>query len=706
MDQGFPAHLFRIGGSPEAIQAGSVRYQRFGEAASRAADRISGMETSQFIGPEGDQFRQKLNSDLPPHLHVTGQAFTQVAKALMDFASRLADLQAQMRPLAEQAPGAWQRLQAAKATACTLQLEADQAHDAVQQGAATSGASHPSPPTAMPNPASQSAASNAQAKFNSAREEWDALVHKATMLRAEMTTASNQCGQAIEAAKAMRFQNPPDTFDLLGQARDFIREHQDTLGSVAHALKGASAMVAVLGLALQEIPPFSGGAGLLTTGVAMGVDHENLISHLVDSALTIVPVGLLGAGGSRSTPPARTPTQNAKWWSSLSPTAQQALLRDHPEWIGNMDGIPAATRSAANMARIPVERARLQRQLEELNTQSDGPMAGDEDMQVTVDQMRNIQRKLRSLDTIQTTMAQGDRQLLFLDTTKPRVEAAVAVGNVDTAHNVAVFTPGFTTTVDGALPSYDSNMHDLKTESDRLAKVHGGGSTATVTWIGYQAPQVDGGLADPSHSVASPTAAKTGGAHLAQFYNGIGASHEESNTPLHLTALGHSYGSTTTGFALGHNTPVNDAILFGSPGQGVQHLHVPAGDLYDEHNAGDNLVPDLHQTLGPSPYYSSEAIPEYHQLSTGPSASEFGHLNATQGHSGYLDHKSTSLYNMAAITSGHPDLAMDFHPPSNSNPPGVHAVPVDAPPAPPGAPPPPTTASPPGQDPSPPPEPR
>lgn len=430
-----------------------------------------------------------------------------------------------------------------------------------------------------------------------------------------------------------------------------------------------------------------------------GTGNETTVQAAAADALQQSPGEVL------TTPPANgTVSQNAAWWASLSPAGQQILLHDHPDWLGNVDGLPAATRSAANIIRLPGERAQLQRQLDELNKEADAPMIGDGDMQVLADEIKGVEAKLHSLDAIQQTMTQGDRQLLFLDTSKPRVEAAVAVGNVDTAQNVAVFTPGFTTTVDGSLPGYDSNMHNLKVESDRLSALHGGGSTAAVTWIGYQAPQADAGIVDPSQSVASPEAAKAGGENLAKFYNGIGASHEASNSPLHLTALGHSYGSTTTGFALGHDTPVNDAILFGSPGQGADHLNLPPGHLYDEHDTGDNLVPDLHGTLGPSPYYSSDATPNYHQLSTDASTSELGQLNATQGHSGYLDDKSTSLYNMAAITTGHPDLAVNYQPPTSSNPPDVHTIPPGVPPSQP-MPPPPTVAAPPGQDPTPPPEP-
>ena len=40
----------------------------------------------------------------------------------------------------------------------------------------------------------------------------------------------------------------------------------------------------------------------------------------------------------------------------------------------------------------------------------------------------------------------------------------------------------------------------------------------------------------------------------------------------HLTVIGHSYGSTTTGTALrDHVTGVDDAVLVGSPGANVEH---------------------------------------------------------------------------------------------------------------------------------------
>lgn len=422
---------------------------------------------------------------------------------------------------------------------------------------------------------------------------------------------------------------------------DRARVKQQVVDSISQALRTARDIDNDLAAVLRKAASGEFGTGTETTVQGAMADA---LQESPGEVLTPPPVN-------------GTPSENAAWWTSLSAAGQSILLHDHPDWLGNTDGIPGAIRSQANMARMPSLRAQLQAQLDDLNSQAQGPMVGDDDMAVLAHQIDAVQAKIDSLDAVQTTMAQGDRQLLLIDIDHPRVEAAIAAGNIDTAGNVAVFTPGFTSTVNGDLSRYDTDMKKLQIVSDRMSTMHGGSRTATVTWIGYQAPQADAGIVDPSQSVASPLAAEAGGDSLAKFYDGIGAAHEVANTPLHLTALGHSYGSTTTGFALAHDTPVNDAILFGSPGQGAQHLDVPTGHLYDELDQGDDLVPEVHGTLGPSPYFSPNVIPTYHQLSTGASMSDLGPLNATSGHSGYLDNQSTSLFNMAAITTGHPDLA-------------------------------------------------
>src|SRR4051794_35296764 len=96
----FPAHLFRIDGDPSAIRSSAGKWSVFAIAATSASDEITRMDTTQFVGPEGDLFRDGLHAEMPGHLKITGRAFGDVSTALSTFAGSLSSLQDQMRPLA------------------------------------------------------------------------------------------------------------------------------------------------------------------------------------------------------------------------------------------------------------------------------------------------------------------------------------------------------------------------------------------------------------------------------------------------------------------------------------------------------------------------------------------------------------------------------------------------------------------------------
>ncbi|WP_433871464.1 alpha/beta hydrolase [Saccharopolyspora sp. CA-218241] len=338
------------------------------------------------------------------------------------------------------------------------------------------------------------------------------------------------------------------------------------------------------------------------------------------------------------------PEENAEWWRSLSDAQRAALLADPPAWLGGMDGIPAEVRDTANRARIDDERTALEQEKAEL---ARGGITGDEQ-----DAIDRIDAKLDSIDAVEETIAREDppRQLLVLDTGGERVKAAVAVGDVDTAEHVSVFTPGFTTTVDGTLKGMDAEMAALVAESEEeLSRSGGKGEVAAVSWIGYEAPQRDMSMLDPDESVASADPAKEGGAALNSFYQGINASREDDP---HLTAIGHSYGSTTTGYALqGGGHGVDDVVLYGSPGMGteeVSDLGVPEGNAYLL-EAKNDPVADFSRFGGDPSHMDG-----FTQLSTEKSE----HGSAVTGHSDYLDGDTTSQHNVATVVAGVPEQAV------------------------------------------------
>lgn len=395
-----------------------------------------------------------------------------------------------------------------------------------------------------------------------------------------------------------------------------------------------------------------------------------LAEHTIDTgeydnqSTTLSAAGNAGAAlGSLSIPappPADAgPAQNAAWWASLSEAQRQRFTEDYPQLVGNRDGVSAKYRDLANRHLLEQSKQELATQL--AAARENNPwykdIVGLEDSEIG-----ELEAKLASvneLDALLNDPARPDRHLLELDLSKTRAEAAVANGDVDTADHVAVFTPGFTSTVDGSLDKYDQNMADVKVKAEELLQKKGAPdeTVATVTYLGYQAPQADLGMLSPGQSVANDTAACEGGQELNSFLNGIDAS--RGDNPPHLTSLGHSYGSLTSGYALQGGTGVDDAVVFGSPGLGTgdtSDLQVRDGHVLSL-EADKDPVADIGRSghLGEDP----SSMPGMGHGETGavpgdrsPTGQD---LSGVEGHSGYFTPDSTSQHNMAAVVAGQHD---------------------------------------------------
>ncbi|GLY27983.1 alpha/beta hydrolase [Kineosporia sp. NBRC 101731] len=347
-----------------------------------------------------------------------------------------------------------------------------------------------------------------------------------------------------------------------------------------------------------------------------------------------------------------TPAQNAAWWNGLTEKEQNVIRDDHPEWIANRDGLSAKLRNEANAVLLKRYTKYYTDELDRLGAEFDAdPTVETSQKYVWIrDEVLPALNKLNEItapkiDDMGRTVA-TDRQLLGL-TIVPgeRVQAVVAVGDVDTADKVAVFTPGFTTTV-AKLGNYVNKMTDLKVRAEDMGSLNNGvgksPTVATVTWLDYQAPQWS--TVASNNSVLSARTAVAAGSDLADFYQGINAS--RSDDP-HLVGLGHSYGSAVTGAALTKESGVDAAVVFGSPGLPINtvdelKLH---GTLYNEQADGDRLVGNSGATG-----FDPDRIPGTVQLATGASTSLKGEpLSASHGHSEYLDDRTTSQNNLAAV---------------------------------------------------------
>ncbi|MGW4244289.1 alpha/beta hydrolase [Nocardia sp. NPDC004722] len=358
------------------------------------------------------------------------------------------------------------------------------------------------------------------------------------------------------------------------------------------------------------------------------------------------------------------PKQLHDFWGTLTPAEKDALY-EKDQYLGNRDGLPTVDRDHYNREKLDDELTRAQ----------NGDPA--------------VKDKLGDLQAIQTTLNKHPEAMLMLMDTQSgnMTHAAVALGNPDTAANVSVHAPGLNTNVKDSLGSMVDEAKNVKTlAEDRLRRLPDGDSKkgqkeVPIAWIGSDLPQ--GKVWPPSKwdsstpggalQVVDDKMAKDGAPKLASFYDGVRASHEDSS--VHLTAVGHSYGSLMTGLAVqqdGHQA-VDDLLVYGSPGLDlptkptwwpgvtdpqVEKLHVPDGHRFEMTGAND-LVAKL-PAFGENP----KSLTGFTHLETGAGTTPDGVLrDGAYGHPDYPRNGGngqlrTSGWNIATIVAGLPTEAV------------------------------------------------
>ena len=349
--------------------------------------------------------------------------------------------------------------------------------------------------------------------------------------------------------------------------------------------------------------------------------------------------------------PGASPEEVFDWWQGLTEEQRLAIMGAAPEAIGNLDGIPAGARSDANSVM-------LERDLHEWRMLRDQDLlTSDEE-----DYLTNAEAAEAGMNRIKGAVdpVTGDPLVAQLYIYDPHAfggegRIAIAAGNLDTADNVALTVPGFST--DGAsmgdLSQRALNIYEASRFNDPSQSV------ASMMWIGYDAPDFSGGI--DGLGVIAESMAENGGERLAQTIDGLRATRPDD--PAHMTVIGHSYGSTTTGHAAtDHGLDVDDIVLVGSPGPGDDAKH--AGDLGvgEDHVWVGTNSSDPVAMLGDMGWVNGGNI----ELGLGkdPAEDNFGanrfQAEATDragwvgmgDHSKYWDHDSESLSNISRIVNG------------------------------------------------------
>ena len=350
-------------------------------------------------------------------------------------------------------------------------------------------------------------------------------------------------------------------------------------------------------------------------------------------------------------PPAdASPQENASWWNSLSEEDKQWMIREHPDVIGNLEGVDYASRDKANRIMLP----RLKKQAKD---ELDAYLKAHPAMTHMVrgsheaEELRRLSDRVKALDQIDETLKlESDgvpRYLMQLDPSGPNILAAVSQNNPDDADHVGVIVPGMTTSVAGSIKEYDGHATVMREAAEEAAGP--GHKVAMVSFFGYDAP--------PFVAEASNTdMAQAGAKKLSGFLTGIDAAREHGAGDAHITVAAHSYGSTTAGIAATQvgDGVIDDLVQFGSPGSGVQDVgefHVPEGHTYV---SAATYLNDVVQGLGPDDSFGKNPteMPGYKHLSGDTVSTDWKPF--LQKHSSYFAKDTQANKDIASVIGGKP----------------------------------------------------
>ncbi|MFJ4275087.1 alpha/beta hydrolase [Streptomyces coelicoflavus] len=344
----------------------------------------------------------------------------------------------------------------------------------------------------------------------------------------------------------------------------------------------------------------------------------------------------------REPPKQGTPEENSKWWHGLSEEQQAAYISVHPEAIGWMDGLPATVRDESNRTVLAEARGAAQTRLDSWVAQEPKPAYVEREIinaqtgerwtaKVPTDEWREWEKKRKELEKplngmkaiqsrFDTYVNESTRPYLLGFDDRNNGRAIVAVGNPDTADNVVTYVPG----TGSKLSSIDGDISRAEVLQDQASATDPAHSTASIMWLGYDAPQ--GLLSDAT----DPKYADDAREPLSSFLTGIDTVHGGA---VNSTVLGHSYGTLVAGETLRDHPdlPVDNAILVGSPGVGADHakdLNIGADHVFAATAQNDlvNLAPPPAGTLAPLNPKAYMRLFDDHSIMYGndPTSDEFG----------------------------------------------------------------------------------
>jgi hypothetical protein len=371
---------------------------------------------------------------------------------------------------------------------------------------------------------------------------------------------------------------------------------------------------------------------------------------LANAALDIAVSGTVPPALRRMLAVGLSPSEVAERWKDLpwagGSSSDASDLRALPlavlAQIGNLEGAPYWARGIANHQ---VLNARLAAAEQTHSTD----LAALRDIKASVDDGSH---------------PGAGRTLISLTADSPPL-AAIAIGNMDTATNVTWAVPGMGSSTEEMSDWTDAAQNVF----DEQQTVHGDPDRAVVAWMGYKAPPVPS-AGNGDLGVLHSDYAEKGAENLADSVRGLDGVRDGDHVTTNVVA--HSYGTTTASIALTESgVHVDTFTTLASAGipddipsaSSIHATHVYSGQARDvtplvERDQGDQWA-----------HIGRDHSSDHHQDPTDPSfgATTFGadgtgslhgvtdHGVHTGGHTGYLDHGTEALRNVAYATTGQPE---------------------------------------------------
>ena len=509
-------------------------------------------------------------------------------------------------------------------------------------------------------------------------------------------------GKTFEAeAKARRIlaDDAEDLWTGLSKAGNDLKDASETVNTIKNSASSTQSSISAAGLKIKDdntvaVKDQQSGASASTSITSYQNEVDRLVEQAGDTVTfissvynDIVKLDDTANGpspevvnhGERPPNPNWTPSQVNDWWTSLTKAQQENIIHKHPAWIGNLNGIPSNDRHKANVIWLPIMQAEIDKSVQDYKNKQDPWGDNTPEYEALLQRQKDIHAlsamfldgkgKPKFLDNEGMPKPVNGRTLLVLDNSGDNFRAAVASGDIDNADHVVVFTPGMNSTVNKSLATDKGGTGDHVNSTENIMKKSGlewstkknreNETVAGVTWMGYDAPTF--------RNVLSPGEAKEGGKQLADFYEGLQATHHGDP---HLMATGHSYGSLVNGYALKNSTssPVDDLSVWGSPGIGTtdaSDLHLLPDHMFSTTAGNDGIARAGYYggtigdggTAGPDSDFTA-----LNTQSHGTNGSH-GHLAGNSGHSGYIPteppesqvqppENSTCLHNQGKILRG------------------------------------------------------